>query len=296
MSLRGRIALVGAVALLVAACSGGSATPSPTTAPTAPPSTPAAGWPSAEPSMAASATPIAGGLLDKVLAAGKIVMSTDPDYAPQSIHKPDGTYEGFDIDVARDRRSARCRHRVRDAGLGRAHRGRLGWPLGLQRRLDDDHLAAPEGARLHAAVLLHAGPDGGEPGRSGHHDARRPRRQDDLRRARRPPTSTGSRARLDFGTASPTTTPPAGVEGDDPDDRPALPEAWQAGRNDFEGWLSSITTVHAAIDGRAAGRQGRRPGLLRAARGRDRQERAPTRPTSSPRVTRSSRPCTPTAR
>ena len=38
-------------------------------------------------------------LLGKVEAAKKIVMSTDPQYPPQSSLKDDGTYEGFDIDV-----------------------------------------------------------------------------------------------------------------------------------------------------------------------------------------------------
>ena len=41
-----------------------------------------------------------GGLLDKVLKAKKLVVSTDPNYAPQSFLKSDGTFEGFDIDVA----------------------------------------------------------------------------------------------------------------------------------------------------------------------------------------------------
>ncbi len=39
-------------------------------------------------------------LLDKVLAEGVVRVSTDPNYAPQSLLKPDGTFEGFDIDVA----------------------------------------------------------------------------------------------------------------------------------------------------------------------------------------------------
>ena len=39
-------------------------------------------------------------LLALVKKAGTIRVSTDPDYAPQSALKPDGTYEGFDIDVA----------------------------------------------------------------------------------------------------------------------------------------------------------------------------------------------------
>jgi polar amino acid transport system substrate-binding protein len=38
-------------------------------------------------------------LLAKVKAADKIVMSTDPEYPPQSSLADDGSYEGFDIDV-----------------------------------------------------------------------------------------------------------------------------------------------------------------------------------------------------
>ena len=42
----------------------------------------------------------AEGLLAQVLEAGVIRVSTDPNYAPQSLLKPDGSFEGFDIDVA----------------------------------------------------------------------------------------------------------------------------------------------------------------------------------------------------
>ena len=41
-------------------------------------------------------------LLDKVTKAGKIVMSTDPQYPPQSELTDAGTYEGFDIDVGNE--------------------------------------------------------------------------------------------------------------------------------------------------------------------------------------------------
>ncbi|MCU0483692.1 MAG: transporter substrate-binding domain-containing protein [Chloroflexi bacterium] len=41
-------------------------------------------------------------LLDKVTKAGKIVMSTDPQYPPQSELKDDGSYQGFDIDVGNE--------------------------------------------------------------------------------------------------------------------------------------------------------------------------------------------------
>ena len=101
MSLRGRMSLLGATAILVAACSsGGGATPAPSQAASAAPSEAApSAAESTAPSESASAAPIEGGLLDKVLKAGKIVMSTDPQYPPQSSLKTDGTYEGFDIDV-----------------------------------------------------------------------------------------------------------------------------------------------------------------------------------------------------
>jgi polar amino acid transport system substrate-binding protein len=43
-----------------------------------------------------------GDLLATICAADKIVISTDADYAPQSSVKPDGGYEGFDIDVGEE--------------------------------------------------------------------------------------------------------------------------------------------------------------------------------------------------
>jgi polar amino acid transport system substrate-binding protein len=41
-----------------------------------------------------------GVLLDDVTARGKLVVSTDPNYAPQSFLNENGSYTGFDIDVA----------------------------------------------------------------------------------------------------------------------------------------------------------------------------------------------------
>jgi polar amino acid transport system substrate-binding protein len=41
-------------------------------------------------------------LLDQVLAAGKLVVSTDPNYAPQSFLDEDGEFDGFDINVAQE--------------------------------------------------------------------------------------------------------------------------------------------------------------------------------------------------
>jgi ABC-type amino acid transport substrate-binding protein len=53
---------------------------------------------------------------------------------------------------------------------------------------------------------------------------------------------------LDFGTSSPDTAAPEGSAATTlPTDRQCA-DSWASGRTDFEGWLSSGTTVQAAID------------------------------------------------
>ncbi len=42
----------------------------------------------------------AGEVLDRITGTKTLVVSTDAEYPPQSIQKPDGSYAGFDIDVA----------------------------------------------------------------------------------------------------------------------------------------------------------------------------------------------------
>lgn len=42
----------------------------------------------------------AGDLLETIRDRGTLIVSTDPNYAPQSFLEPDGTFVGFDIDVA----------------------------------------------------------------------------------------------------------------------------------------------------------------------------------------------------
>ena len=41
-------------------------------------------------------------LLAQIQKRGTIIVSTDPNYAPQSYVNEDGEYVGFDIDVARE--------------------------------------------------------------------------------------------------------------------------------------------------------------------------------------------------
>ncbi len=45
--------------------------------------------------------------------------------------------------------------------------------------------------------------------------------------------------KLDFGTLSPTTTPPPGITTKKLKTDAECPQTWKAGRNDFQGWLSS---------------------------------------------------------
>lgn len=90
MALRLRIApLVGAM-VLVAACAGPAA--SPTASPTG----------SGAATVCDSLTGAEGDLLATICQRGKIVISTDADYAPQSSVTSSGGYEGFDIDVGEE--------------------------------------------------------------------------------------------------------------------------------------------------------------------------------------------------
>ncbi|MFZ5917772.1 MAG: transporter substrate-binding domain-containing protein [Chloroflexota bacterium] len=80
MSKKGFYLLLAAmliVTLMLAACQ----TPEPTPVPTQPP---------------------VADLLDEVMAAGKLVVSTDPNYAPQSFLNESGQLDGFDVNVAQE--------------------------------------------------------------------------------------------------------------------------------------------------------------------------------------------------
>lgn len=52
---------------------------------------------------------------------------------------------------------------------------------------------------------------------------------------------------LDFGTESPQSKAPAGITPVTQTTDRLCAEAWKAGRNDWQGWLSSSTTVEQAI-------------------------------------------------
>ena len=89
--------------LLLAAC-GGNATPAPVKP--APEATKAELSPTETPSVQVE-TPsvqetVVGDMLDQVLESGKLVVSTDPNYAPQSFLNDAGELDGFDVNVAKE--------------------------------------------------------------------------------------------------------------------------------------------------------------------------------------------------
>ena len=73
-----------AVAILSASCASGGKTSSSTGSP------------------APGAVAPVNNLLDDVKRRGELVISTDPDYKPQSFRNPDGSWVGFDVDVGRE--------------------------------------------------------------------------------------------------------------------------------------------------------------------------------------------------
>jgi polar amino acid transport system substrate-binding protein len=91
-------ALASIAVLMLAACSGGaSPSAAPSSAPSVAPSSAASEAPSAAPTVSADS------LLGKILAAGKIRISTDPNYAPFSfLDTATGKYTGLDNAVAEE--------------------------------------------------------------------------------------------------------------------------------------------------------------------------------------------------
>jgi polar amino acid transport system substrate-binding protein len=245
---RGRLPLVllALTALAVAACTGAGASP------TASVSSPTAATSEAPESVAPesmapeSAAPIAGGLLEKVLNDGIITMSTDPEYPPQSSLKADGTYEGFDIDVGTEiaeRLGVEIKYETPgwDAITAGNWNGRWDFSVGSMTITTDREkviaftepyyytpaqMAVPTDSTITSVAEL-AG-----------------------KRVCVGSSTTYQQwidGTLDFGTKTPDAAP-AGIEIVAlPTDRNCA-ESWEAGRSDFEAWLTSSTTVQGAVD------------------------------------------------
>ena len=249
---RGRLSLVllAVAAIVFAACtsSGGTSSSAPEVSEAPVSEAPASQAAASEaPASEGPASPIPDGLLDKVLKAGKIVMSTDPQYPPQSELAADGTYQGFDIDV------------------GTAIAEKLGVEITFETPSWDVITAGSWGGRWDFSV--------------GSMTITTPRQEilDFSDPYYYTPAQMAVRAdsgittldglagkaicvgaattyldwlggTLDFGTESPQTTPPEGATATTLDTDRLCAEAWKAGRTDFDGWLSSSTTVQDAID------------------------------------------------
>ncbi len=105
-----RFLVVGALlVLLLAACgqggTGAAATALPQATQAPQPTAMAEATAAAAPTAMAEATaaPAAGGdLLAEVKTRGKLLIATDANYKPQSFKNSDGSFEGFDIDVAKE--------------------------------------------------------------------------------------------------------------------------------------------------------------------------------------------------
>ncbi len=248
MSLRGRLSMVAAVAVVVAACSsgGGGSTPAASSgggaASNAAPSTAA----STAPSAAASTAPIAGGLLEKIKTSGKLVVSTDPKYPPQSELKPDGTYEGFDIDVATEiakRLGVPVEFTTPDwtaitaggwGGRWDVSVGSMTITVDRSKVLDFSppyyYTPAQMAASTHSGITTLDGLAGKTvcSGEGTTYDQ-------------------WLNGTLDYGTGEDLGSPPAGVKTTTLPTDTDCPDQWKAGRFDFDGWLSSVTTVEGAI-------------------------------------------------
>jgi polar amino acid transport system substrate-binding protein len=212
-----------AAAVLAAGCASGGASPS-----------------------AEAAGPIAGGLLDVVTKAGEIRVSTDPQYPPQSELTPDGTFQGFDIDVATEIAK------------------RMGLDVKFETPSWDTITAGSWGGRwdlsvgsmtvtsAREAVVAFSTPYYYTPAQVAASAASGITTLDGLAGKT---ICVGEattyldwlNGTLDFGSESPTTKPPEGAKATTLSTDRLCAEAWMAGRTEFEGWLSSSTTVDAAI-------------------------------------------------
>jgi polar amino acid transport system substrate-binding protein len=214
MSKRGRFVAIAAIAMLVVGATGCSSTPST--------------------------------LLDKVTKAGKLVVSTDPKYPPQSSLKDDGTYEGFDIDVATEV-AKRLGVKVEfttpkwEAIIAGGWGGRFDASVGSMtitkdrlRVLDFSppyyYTPAQMAASTHSGITTLDGLAGKTvcSGAGTTYDQ-------------------WLNGTLDYGTGQDLGKPPAGVKTTTLPTDTDCPQLWKTGRFEFDGWLSSITTVDGAI-------------------------------------------------
>ncbi len=186
-------------------------------------------------------------LLAKVKAAGKIVMSTDPEYPPQSALTAAGGYEGFDIDVGTEiakRLGVDIAFETPswEAITAGSWSGRWDFSVGSMTITSDrEKVISFSKPYYYTPAQIAVLPDSGITSLDG--------------LAGKVICVGGGttylqwlEGTLDFGTESPQTKPPEGSTATTLNTDRNCAESWQAGRRDFDGWLSSSTTVQGAID------------------------------------------------
>lgn len=248
MTLTHRLAILPIAALVLAACqadSGGSPAES-----SAPESIAAESAPA---ESAAAEGPVCDSysgddLLGRICEAGVIKVSTDPAYPPQSELTPDGSFEGFDIDVANEiatRLGVEVQFETPSWDAITAGNWSERWDVSVgSMTITEDRKEVIDFTQPYyytpAQMTVHA--DTGIT---------------DLEGLAGKTICVGEATTyLDWLDGALTLTEEAGEVQEPPEGAVAttLPtdrdcaEAWQAGRTEFEGWLSSSTTVQQAID------------------------------------------------
>ena len=185
-------------------------------------------------------------LLGKVEAADKIIMSTDPQYPPQSELAADGTYQGFDIDVGTEiakRLGVEIEFTTPDWNIITAGSwgGRWDFSVGSMTittprekvlSFSKPYYYTP--AQIAASTTSGITTLDGLAGKT-------------ICVGEATTYFDWMSGTLDLGSYTPTEGPPEGSKVTTLSTDRLCAENWKAGRTDFEGWLSSSTTVDSAI-------------------------------------------------
>jgi polar amino acid transport system substrate-binding protein len=186
-------------------------------------------------------------LLKKICDAGVIKVSTDPDYAPQSSVKPDGTYEGFDIDMSNAIGKAlgvdvQFETPAWEAITAGSWSGRWDISVGSMTITEE-----------RKGVLDFSTPYYYTPAQMASNDESIQAVADFAGKTVCAGESTTYvdwlEGNLHLVDAPPVATPPANVKSTTLPTDANCAEAWQAGRNEFQGWISSSTTIEQAMSG-----------------------------------------------
>jgi polar amino acid transport system substrate-binding protein len=185
-------------------------------------------------------------LLDKVTKAGKLVVSTDPKYPPQSSQKQDGTFEGFDIDVATEvakRLGVTVEFTTPDwtaitagswAGRWDVSVGSMTITVDRSKVLDFTSPYYYTPAQMAASTASGITTLEGLAGKT-------------ICSGEGTTYDQWLNGKLDYGTGQDLGKPPAGIKTTTLPTDTDCADQWKAGRFDFDGWLSSITVVDGAI-------------------------------------------------